>query len=138
MLAPVRETTYHRSSVSPHRLRRTEGSEMRFRPRTLGHRPLDLLIRAMGGPAEAARHMSRDRSTLNRWRTGARPIPAWAATRMRELATDISQEMIRLAYDLKTDIREGEERAARGRAARVRTFLDAWRARRVRRLAQGR
>jgi hypothetical protein len=107
---------------------------MRFRPRTLGHRPLDLLIRAMGGPAEAARHMSRDRSTLNRWRTGARPIPAWAATRMRELATDISQEMIRLAYALKADIREGEERAARGRAARTAVFYRAARARREQRI----
>jgi hypothetical protein len=88
----------------------------------------------MGGPAEAARYMSRDRSTLNRWRTGARPIPAWAATRMRELAIGISQEMIRLAYDLKTDIREGEERAARGRAARAAVFCRAARARREQRI----
>jgi hypothetical protein len=106
---------------------------MRFCPRIYS-RPLDLLIRAMGGPAEAARHMSRDRSTLNRWRTGARPIPAWAAKRMRELATEVSQEMIRLAYDLAKDIREGEERAARGRAARAAVFCRAARARRKRRI----
>jgi hypothetical protein len=107
---------------------------MRFRPRTYDRRPLDLLIRAMGGPAEAARYMSRDRSTLNRWRTGARPIPAWAATRMREFATGISQEMIRLAYDLKTVIREGEERAARGRAARAAVFYRAATERREQRI----
>ena len=74
---------------------------------------LDLLIAALGGPAQAARMMGRDRSTLNRWRTCARPIPAWAATRMRELAMAVNQEMIRLAYELKTDIRLGEERRAR-------------------------
>ncbi len=34
---------------------------------------------------------------------------------MRELAGQISQEMLALAYDLKTDIREGEERALRPR-----------------------
>jgi hypothetical protein len=84
---------------------------MRYRSMNLSR--LDLLIAALGGPAQAARMMGRDRSTLNRWRTGARPIPAWAATRMRELANAVSQEMIRLAYDLKTDIRLGEERRAR-------------------------
>ena len=87
------------------------GVGMRYRSMNLSR--LDLLIAALGGPAQAARMMGRDRSTLNRWRTCARPIPAWAATRMRELAIDVSQEMIRLAYDLKTDIRLGEERRAR-------------------------
>jgi hypothetical protein len=105
---------------------------MRFRA-TLPSR-LDLLIRALGGTAAAARYMRRDRSTLSRWRTGARPIPAWAAKRMRELATEISQEMIRLAYDLAKDIREGEERAARGRAARTAVFCRAARARREQRI----
>jgi hypothetical protein len=84
---------------------------MRYRSQQLAR--LDLLIAALGGPAQAARMMGRDRSTLNRWRTGKRPIPAWAATRMRELAIAVDQEMIRLAYDLKTDIRLGEERRAR-------------------------
>jgi DNA-binding transcriptional regulator YdaS (Cro superfamily) len=84
---------------------------MRFRSVTVSR--LDRLIAALEGPADAARVFGVHRSTLNRWRTGARPIPAWAATRMRELATEISQEMIRLAYELKTDIRQGEDRRAR-------------------------
>ena len=105
---------------------------MRFRA-TMPSR-LDALIRALGGTAAAARYMSCDRSTLNRWRTGARPIPAWAATRLRDLATELSQEMIRLAFDLKTDIHEGEKRAARGRAARAAVFYRAARARREQRI----
>jgi hypothetical protein len=87
------------------------GVGVRYRSVNLSR--LDLLIAALGGPAHAARLMGRDRSTLNRRRTGTRPIPAWAATRMRELAIEVNQEMIRLAYDLKTDIRLGEERRAR-------------------------
>jgi hypothetical protein len=83
-----------------------------MRYRSLNRSRLDLLIAALGGPAQAARMLGRDRSTLNRWRTGTRPIPAWAATRMRELAIAINQEMIRLAYELMTDIRLGEERRA--------------------------
>jgi hypothetical protein len=53
-----------------------------------------------------------------RWRSGARPLPAAVATLMRELAIEISQEMIALAYDLKTDIRNGEERGLKPRGYR--------------------
>ncbi len=38
---------------------------------------------------------------------------------MRELAIAISQEMTGLAYELKTDIRNGEERALRPRGYRA-------------------
>jgi len=79
---------------------------------------LDTLIAALGGTAEAARLFDRHPSTICRWRSGERPLPAAIAKRMRELAEAIIQEMIRLAYELKADIRKGEERAARPRGYR--------------------
>jgi hypothetical protein len=89
---------------------------MRFLPRKPSR--LDTLIAALGGTAEAARLFGRHPSTICRWRSGERPLPATVAKRMRELAMEIDQEMIQLAYALKTDIRKGEERALRPRGFR--------------------
>jgi len=80
---------------------------------------LDVLIRALGGTA-AARLFGRHPSTICRWRTGERPLPADVASRMRELAVSSSQELIRVASELQTDFRQGVDRAARGRASRAR------------------
>jgi DNA-binding transcriptional regulator YdaS (Cro superfamily) len=80
---------------------------------------LDVLIRALGGTAAVARLFGRHPSTVCRWCAGERPLPAAVAARMRQLAGHLSGEMSSLAYDLLTDVREGEERAARGRAARA-------------------
>lgn len=79
---------------------------------------LDTLIAALGGTAEVARLFDRHPSTVCRWRSGGRPLPAAVANRMRELAGQISQEMMALAHDLKTDIRKVEERALRPRGYR--------------------
>lgn len=87
-------------------------------PRGLPSR-LDTLIAALGGTAEAARLFDRHPSTICRWRSGARPLPARVANRMRELAIEITQELTRFAYELKTDIREGEERALKPRGYRA-------------------
>jgi hypothetical protein len=51
-------------------------------------------------------------------------LPAAVAARMRRLADSISQEMIRLAFDLQADVRQGEDRAARGCAGRARASRD--------------
>lgn len=89
---------------------------MRFQRRRPSR--FDTLFAALGGKSQAARYFGRDPSTICRWRSGARPLPAAIARRMRELALEIEQEMIRLAYDLKADIRQGEERALRPRGFR--------------------
>jgi DNA-binding transcriptional regulator YdaS (Cro superfamily) len=104
---------------------------MRFRATKASR--LDGLIRALGGTAAMARMFGRHPSTVSRWRTGERPLPAEVALRMRRLAENISQEMIRLACEMQADVRQGEDRTARGRAARMRAFNEAARARRLRR-----
>src|SRR5262249_20252514 len=111
-----RDTTHHRAHVAWRRLRRHSEFKMRFCSVTVSR--LDRLIAALRGPAQAARQLGVHRSTLKRWRTGARPIPAYAATRMRELAIGINQELIRLAYDLQTDARKGRgSRCSRQRSS---------------------
>ena len=85
---------------------------------------LDVLIRALGGTAAAARMFGRHPSTICRWRTGERPLPATVAAQVRRFAGDISQELIYLACELQTDVRQGEDRAARGRASRARASRD--------------
>jgi hypothetical protein len=61
---------------------------------------LDTLIRALGGTAAAAQIFDRHPSTVCRWRSGARPLPAPIATRMRQLAIEISQQLTQIAYEL--------------------------------------
>jgi hypothetical protein len=89
---------------------------MRFTPGKPSR--FDTLFAALGGTAEVARNFRRHPSTIYRWRLGERPLPAPVAKRLREVAERISQEMIGLAFDLKADIREGEERALRPRGYR--------------------
>ena len=74
------------------------------------------LFRALGGPAGVARLLGRDRSTTSRWLSGARPMPAWAAIRLRELASYLASRMTDAAIELKLKhILEAEQRAPRGR-----------------------
>jgi hypothetical protein len=83
------------------------------------------LFKALGGPAGVARLVGRDRSTTSRWLSGARPIPAWAAKRLREFAQYLASRMADAAIELKLrHIPESEARAARGRARRRQAFFD--------------
>ena len=83
------------------------------------------LFRALGGPAGVARLLGRDRSTTSRWLSGARPMPAWAAIRLRELASYLASRMTDAAIELKLKhIPEAEQRASRGRALRRQAFYD--------------
>jgi len=78
--------------------------------------PMTALFRALGGPAGVARLLGRDRSTTSRWLSGARPMPAWAAIRLRELASYLASRMTDAAIELKLKhILEAEQRAPRGR-----------------------
>jgi predicted ATPase len=69
---------------------------------------------------DTTRVYAREKLEVCRWRTGERPLPAAVPSQMRELASSTSQEMIRLACELQTDVRRGEDRAARGSAGRAR------------------
>jgi hypothetical protein len=51
--------------------------------------------------AWVARLLGRDRSTTSRWLSGARPMPAWAAIRLRELASYLASRMTDAAIELK-------------------------------------
>ena len=78
--------------------------------------PMTALFRALGGPAGVARLLGRNRSTTSRWLSGARPMPAWAAIRLRELASYLASRMTDAAIELKLKhILEAEQRAPRGR-----------------------
>jgi hypothetical protein len=52
------------------------------------------VIMLYGGPAETARMLGRDRSTIYRWMTGQRPMPAWAADRLPCRAKDASTGLL--------------------------------------------
>jgi hypothetical protein len=67
--------------------------------------------------------LSRDRSTIHRWITGERPIPAWAAERLEIRAQEAQISLTVAITELKTRQREGKRRAEEGMAARRRAAL---------------
>jgi hypothetical protein len=79
--------------------------------------------RCWGGPTATARMLSRDRSTIHRWITGERPIPAWAAERLEIRAQEAQISLAVAIVELKTRQREGKRRAEEGIAARRRAAL---------------
>jgi hypothetical protein len=81
------------------------------------------LFTSLGGPAGVARLVGRHRSTASRWLSGSRPMPAWVARRLREMAQYLGSRMAEAAIELKMEhIPEGEVRAARGWAGRRQAF----------------
>jgi hypothetical protein len=83
------------------------------------------VIRLLGGPAEAARHLGRDRSTIYRWITGERPMPAWAAERLLRRARDAATELLSIIIpELEKQQRQGEQRAAQGAGRRLKWTPD--------------
>jgi len=82
------------------------------------------LFRALGGPAGVARLLAG--SLYNEplaFRCQA--MPAWAAIRLRELASYLASRMTDAPIELKLKyIPEAEQRAARARARRRQAFYD--------------
>jgi hypothetical protein len=80
---------------------------------------LDRLVTLLGGPFAAARFFGVCPSTLFRWRTAQWPLTERRAEQLRAVALDFSQEMTKLAYDLKQDAAEGRRRAYRHKVGNI-------------------
>jgi hypothetical protein len=72
------------------------------------------VIQLFGGPAAAARFFGRDRSTIHRWATDQRPIPAYAAEMLARTAAEAQSELTLVIAELRKRQREGELRASNG------------------------
>jgi hypothetical protein len=91
--------------------------DVRYRPSR--HIPwLAPVIRLLGGPAATARFLGRDRSTIHRWATDQRPIPAYAAEMLARKASEAQSELTLVIAELRKRQRQGELRAAQGTARR--------------------
>ncbi len=87
---------------------------------------LDTLYRAVGGTQQLARLFGRHQVTVNRWKAGTQPLPAWVAERLQMFADDIAHEMIALKHELTTDVRQGRTRIAQARAKQRQTLGQNW------------